>query len=306
MTIINNSTSAFYERSTQGLSTLRQRAEALQEQLGRGEKLSRSSDDPVAASRLRSLLRSDRLATFDTANANRATADLSLSDSALTSIADTVMRVQELATQAANGTLNAGQRAAIGSEIAQIHANLVGLANSRDSSGHALFGGETAGQAYTLDGLGNAVYAGTASAGELPLGEGQSVARGLTGPEFLNFSVNGNPTDLMAVVKTLGEALQGAAVDPAQAARDALDALGQGMEKVTTAQNLVGARLNWIDLTGERRVDLGEMRAGEESEIGATDIAETVTSLQQLMVVLEASQASFAKLAQLNLFDTVR
>lgn len=306
MTIINNSTSAFYERSTQGLSTLRQRAEALQEQLGRGEKLSRSSDDPVAASRLRSLLRSDRLATFDTANANRANADLSLSDSALTSIADTVMRVQELATQAANGTLNAGQRAAIGSEIAQIHANLVGLANSRDSSGHALFGGETAGQAYTLDGLGNAVYSGTASAGELPLGEGQSVARGLTGPEFLNFSVNGNPTDLMAVVKTLGEALQGAAVDPAQAARDALDALGQGMEKVTTAQNLVGARLNWIDLTGERRVDLGEMRAGEESEIGATDIAETVTSLQQLMVVLEASQASFAKLAQLNLFDTVR
>lgn len=306
MTIINNSTSAFYERSTQGLSTLRQRAEAMQEQLGRGERLSRSSDDPVAASRLRSLLRSDRLATFDTANANRATSDLSLADSALNSFADTVMRVQELATQAANGTLNAGQRAAIGTEIAHIHANLVGLANSRDSSGHALFGGETAGQAYTLDGLGNAVYAGTASAGELPLGEGQSVARGLTGPEFLNFSVNGNPTDLMAVVKTLGEALQGAAVDPAQAARDALDALGQGMEKVTTAQNLIGARLNWIDLTGERRIDLGEMRAGEESEIGATDIAETVSSLQQLMVVLEASQASFAKLAQLNLFDTVR
>jgi len=306
MTIINNSTSAFYERSTQGLSALRQRAESLQEQLGSGEKLARSSDDPVAASRLRALVRSDRLANFDTANANRATADLSLADSALTSFADTVMRVQELATQAANGTLNAGQRAAIGSEIAQIHANLVGLANSRDSSGHALFGGETAGQAYTLDGLGNAVYAGTGTAGDLPLGEGQSVARGLTGPEFLNFSVNGNPTDLMAVVKTLGEALQGAAVDPAQAARDALDSLNQGMEKLTTAQNLVGARLNWIDLTGERRIDLGEMRAGEESEIGATDIAETVTSLQQLMVVLEASQASFAKLAQLNLFDTVR
>jgi len=306
MTIINNSTSAFYERSTQGLSALRQRAEAMQQQLGSGEKLARSSDDPVAASRLRALVRSDRLATFDTANANRATADLSLADSALSSFADTVMRVQELATQAANGTLNAGQRAAIGTEIAQIHANLVGLANSRDSSGHALFGGETAGQAYTLDGLGNAVYAGTSTAGELPLGEGQSVARGLTGPEFLNFSVNGNPTDLMAVVKTLGEALQGAAVDPAQAARDALDSLNQGMEKITTAQNLVGARLGWIDLTGERRIDLAEMRAGEESEIGATDIAETVTSLQQLMVVLEASQASFTKLAQLNLFDTVR
>ena len=163
-----------------------------------------------------------------------------------------------------------------------------------------------AGEAYALDGLGNAVYTGTADAGDLPLGDGQSVKRGLTGPEFLNFDANGNPTNLMAVIKTLGEALGGAAADPAQAARDALDALGQGLDKVTTGQTLVGSRLAWIDLTTERRIDLSELRSGEEAEIGSSDLAATVAQLQQVMLVLEASQASFARLASLSLFDQLR
>ena len=51
MTMISTSTSAFFERSTQGIGTLRARAEELQTQLSKGQKLSRSSDDPVAASR---------------------------------------------------------------------------------------------------------------------------------------------------------------------------------------------------------------------------------------------------------------
>ena len=115
--------------------------------------------------------------TIDIANANRAASDLALTDDALSSFANYITRATELTTQAANGTLTAAQRAGIGTELSQIHGNLVALANARDSSGHALFGGETPGAAYTLDGAGNAIYSGTASAGELALGDGQAVAR---------------------------------------------------------------------------------------------------------------------------------
>jgi flagellar hook-associated protein 3 FlgL len=306
MTLIGTSTSAFFDRATQDMTGLRAQLEDLQAKLGSGEKLSRSSDNPVAASRLRSLARAERMASVDTSNANRAMSDLQLTDTALSSFSSFIVRAQELATQAANGTLNAAQRAGIGTELEQIHGNLVALANSRDSAGHALFGGEAAGQAYTLDGAGNAVYAGTASAGELSLGEGQTVSRGLTGPEFLNFNVAGSPTNLMAVIKTLGEALQGAAPDPAQAARDALGALGEGLDKVTSSQTVIGSRLAWIDLTAERRTELSEMRSSEESDLGATDIASTIANLQQLMLVLEASQASFSKLSGLSLFNQLR
>ena len=47
------------------------------------------------------------------------------------------------------------QRASIASELGQIHEGLVGLANARDSAGHALFGGDSAGNAY-LDASGGA------------------------------------------------------------------------------------------------------------------------------------------------------
>lgn len=306
MTLISNSTSAFYERSSLGITDLRRRAEDLQSQIGSQQKLARSSDNPVVASRLRALARSDSLAQIDTTNANRASADLNLTDQALSSFTGYLQRVQEIAVASGNGTLTANQRSAYGTELEGIHASMVALANSRDSAGHSLFGGEMAGQPYSLDGTGNAVYSGTASAGEIALGEGQTVSRGLTGPEFLNFTAAGSPTDLMAVVKGLGDALQGGVTDPAAYARGSLTALTTGLDKITTAQTVVGSRLSWIDLTTEHRTNLGELRSAEETNIGATDIPGTMVQLTQTMTVLEASQASFTKLASLSLFNMLR
>lgn len=300
------STSAFYERATRNIGSLRGRAESLQTALGTGQKLSRSSDDPVAASRLRSLTRADAMAAIDTTNAARAASDLTLTDSALSSFAGHVIRAQELATQAASGLLTGDQRKGIATELAQLGQEIARLANARDSVGHALFGGETAGAAYTFDAAGNPVYAGTASAGEMPLGDGQSVTRGLTGPEFLNFTGSSGATDLFAVIGGLAAALDGGSADPAQAARDALGDLAGGLESITTAQTVVGARLNWIDLIGDRRVQTSELRAEEQANVGGTDLASTVSELQQVMTVLEASQASFAKLAGLSLFQLLR
>ena len=300
------STHAFYDRSTQSIASLRARAEGLQGDLARGERLTRSSQDPVAAARLRALSRADALAAVDTANAGRAASDLQLADDALSGFTNAIGRARELATQAANGTLNPAQRAAIGQELAQLNTGLLSLVNARDNAGHALFGGETAGAAYTSDVAGNAIYAGTASAGQLDLGDGQSVTRGVTGPEFLNFTVGGTATDLFATIKGLADALQGGSPDPAGAARNALTSLDTGLTTVTTAQTVVGARLNWIDLAATQSTQRGEARATEEAEVGGTDIATTVTRLQQTMTVLEASQASFARLSGLSLFDQIR
>ncbi|HOB14912.1 MAG TPA: flagellar biosynthesis protein FlgL [Novosphingobium sp.] len=296
------STSAFYDRFNLDMSSLRSRAEALQAAIGSGNRLTRSSDDPVAASRMRTLGRADAFAAVDLSIAARASSDLTLADSALMSFTDSLIRVQELATQAANDVLSASQRAGIATEIEQISGELLRLANTRDSAGHALFGGDTAGDAYTLDGAGNAVYIGTSSASDLPLGDGQSVTRGLTGPEFLNFG----GTNLFAVVKGLADALAGGAADPAQAARDALGSLDTGLETITTQQTVIGTRLNWIDLNTERRTQMGELRAQEEADVGGTDLGEAVSQLQQTMTVLEASQASFARLSSLSLFDFLR
>lgn len=300
------STRASYDRFNLDMGKLREQAEALRTAISSGQRLERASQDPVAAARLRSLARTEASTAVDQDNAARASSDLTLADQALEGFTDRIFRLKELATQAANGTLNPQQRSGIAQEIRQIHSELLGLANSRDSSGHALFGGEGTGAAYVLDAGGNAVYAGTASAAELWLGEAQGVTRGVTGPEFLNFTVAGAPSDLFAVVRTLGEALGGAATDPAQAARDAMSALDSGLEAITTQQTVIGGRLNWIELSTHRAVQKSELRAQEQEQVGGTDLTQAVSRLQQTMTVLEATQASFARLSSLSLFDFLR
>jgi flagellar hook-associated protein 3 FlgL len=307
MSIFATSTSAFFERSTQSLSALRGQAEELQNQISTNSKITRSSDNPLAASQLRSLARADAIGTIDTAAANRATVDLNLTDTALGQFASYVTRAQELATQAASSLLPPAQRASIASELAQIHKGLVGLANTRDSAGHALFGGDSPGDAYALDAAGNASYVGSGSAGQLSLGDGQTVSRSLTGPEFLTFNdPAGNPTDLMSVIKALSDTLASGAASTASAASTALGSLANGLDAVTTAQTVVGSRLSWIDFSTERQQAMSEARASQQEDIGAPELGSALARLQQLSTVLEASQASFSKLANLSLFDFLR
>jgi flagellar hook-associated protein 3 FlgL len=302
--MISLSTSAFYERATRQVGSLRAQADELQQQIGSGQRLARSSDDPVAAARLRTLDRGQRLAAVDQRNSDVAANDLALTDDALGSIANVIIRAQELATGAANDTLTSEQRAAIGAEIANLQQSLLLVVNGRDSAGHALFGGQMTGPAYELVN-GAYAYVGTSAKDPVDLGEGQSVVAALTGPEVLQFEVDGAQKDLLGVLGGLAAALQ-SGDNQGVAAREALASLSAGLDKVTTGQTVVGARIGWIALMGERRTANSELVAEEQHAIGGADLAETMTRLQEVMTVLEASQASFVRLANMSLFDMMR
>ncbi len=303
--MINLSTGAFYERGTRQISSLRSQAESLQQQIGTGERLERSSDDPVAAARLRMLSRNERIANVDTRNSQLAEADLSLTDQTLGSVADLVVRVRELAVQATNSTLSDDQRAAIGVEIAGLRENLVLLANGRNIAGHSLLGGQTSGAAYADNG-GTIQFVGTTEITPLEIGDGQTVVPGLTGPEVFQFDTANGSTDLFTVLGDLVAVLKAGGQGAAETAAASLADLDAGLEKVTTAQTVVGARLNWIDLMTERREANAERVADERSNVGGADIAVTMSRLQETLTVLEASQASFVRLANLSLFSMLR
>ena len=46
--------------------------------------------------------------------------------------------------------------------------------------------------------------------------------------------------------------------------------------------------------------------ADERAAVGGADLATTMTRLQEVMTVLEASQASFVRLSGLSLFNMLR
>ncbi|WP_239805208.1 flagellar biosynthesis protein FlgL [Croceicoccus hydrothermalis] len=301
---ITSGTSAFFNRSRIEMGTLRKEAERMQAQLATGERIERSSDDPVAASRLRSLMRADRLAEIDASNAARAANDLSYADTALQNIAGDLIRARELAVWASSDTMSEEQRRLISGELLQLHEGMVANANARTSTGHAAFGGAASGQAYEIDATGAAVYVGTNDPGVVELGEGQRVTRGVTGPQFAEFTIGGTTSDIFAVVRNLAEAMLAGA--GSSVARDSLAAMDAGLESITRAQTAVGTRVAWIETVQDRQVASSVARAEESDRTGGVDVASAITQLQQLMLVLEGSQAGFARLSQLTLFDAIR
>lgn len=305
MANITNSTAGFYQRSVDQMAGLRRSAEGLQAQISTGERLSAASDDPVAAASLRRLARMDRLAQVDGANASRASSDLRMADGALQTVANDFARARELAVYAGNGTLSADQRALIGAELAGIQESLVASMNTRGIGGNALFAGQGDGAAYTVDAAGNAAYVGTATAGSLSLGEGLTVTTGITGPEVLNFTAGGSATDMLAFIKGLADTLQNTALDGAAAAKASLGGFDEGLESLARAQTVIGVRVAWIETVQDRQIVSSEARAQETADQGGVDLATTISNLQQMLTVLEASQAGFVRIGQLSLFNSI-
>ena len=305
MTIISRGTAAFYERSINQMTGLRRDAERLQQQLSTGQRLEASSDDPLAAARLRGLSRLDRLAEVDSSNAARASDGLRFADNAIQNMAEELARARELTVQAANGALSPAQRKLIGEELAQIQTSLIATANQTGSDGRPLFAGDGVGPSYILDATGNAIYAGTASVSEISLGDGLTISRGVTGPEAFDFTSGGTSINVFSFIRDLAYALKGASADPAASARLALVSFDDALGSLTRSQTAIGARVAWIETVQNRQIFTSEARAQETADVGGVDFAATIAELQQMLVVLESSQAGFARISQLSLFNLI-
>lgn len=305
--MISTSNSALgFHRSAQAYqAALRGEAEVLQRQVSTGERLERASDDPVAAARLRALARADRMSGVEAGNALRAREELGAASDRMDEIASTLVRARELAVLAANGATSPDGRAAIATEIAGLRDTLLSLANSTGASGQPLFAGLGGAPAYVKAADGSVAYAGSAEPGELEIGPGIAVQRGLAGPAILSFDDGGSTSDVFALLGTLEQGLRGGAGDPATAARDSLSAFDAAIETLGRGQAVVGTRLDWVETVETIASQMEESRAVEAADAGGADLAATISRLQQVMTALEASQASYARLASLSLFDRI-
>ncbi len=289
----------FHSAAQSQQAALRGEAEALQRQISTGERLERASDDPVAAARLRAHARADRLAGVEAGNAARAREELGTASARMDEMASGLIRARELAVQAANGATSPAGRAAIAQEIGAIRENLFALANSVSATGEPLFAGEGQGPAYSRASDGTVTYTGTSEAGELEIGPGIAVQRAVAGPSFLSFIDGGATSDVFALLGALEQGLD------ADTARGALPAFDAALEALGRGQTVVGTRLAWVETVGTIAAQTGEARAVEAAETGGADLAASISRLQHIMTTLEASQASYARLASLSLFDQI-
>jgi flagellar hook-associated protein 3 FlgL len=297
-----------YDLGVSQLSSLAQQAARLQSTISANKRITSSSVDPISAARIATINRTLANNSQSASNITLAQTLVAQSDTALESIQNQIQRAKELALTAANGTLNDDDRAGIAQELKSITDDIYALVNQRDARDTPLFGGSGSGNAFTRDATGAITYTGSGDAPAIPIGASGSIAATDSGEKlFTNIDVNGVSTDMFTVLTNLTNALQtGANGDPAAltAAMNAgLDGLDAVHAQVTSARSSFGARGARLDLEAERLQTAATDGEEQKTSLDGFDLQSSIADLQQTMLVLQASQASFSQLSKLSLFD---
>ena len=299
-------TNQFYNKNATQLGKLATQADTLNTQIATGKKISAPSQDVVAYNRLSAIKQTNADSKAYASNVSLAQSLLQQSDTTLTSIGNQLQRAAELTTQAANGTLNDANRKTIAIELQSIRDDLVSLAGTTDARGQPLFGTASGGAAVVQAADGTVSFGGTGEISAIPVADGTDIqATDSAQRVFGNLPGGGGTTDVFAVLSSLISALNaGGNVSAATGA--AADGLKAALTQVSNVQGSVGARAARLDIVASQATDAAAARETDRVGLEDTDISTAITELQKTMTVLQATQASFAKLGQLSLFDYLR
>jgi flagellar hook-associated protein 3 FlgL len=301
------STSYFFDRATQQLSTAQNRVATTQAQMATGKQLARPSDSPdqaIAIDRLRSAL--DRQESIGE-NLKTVQRRFQAEETALSSATDVFTRIKELSIQAANDTMGPDGRGVIAVELQTLRDQLVTVANSRDDQGQFLFSGarsDTAAYAAT----GSNAYAGDQTRTNMTSGEEDLQTFNRAGTDVFNRVVRETDDGPVGVgffqaVDDLITAVKSGTQADMQRSIAEMDHMHQGMALATAN---VGARMNKVD-TQMALIDETVLRLKTTlSDVEDLDYTEAVTRMNKQMLSLEAAMSSFSKVSQLNLFDYIR
>ena len=161
-----------------GIATLQKRQGELneaQQQLTSGKRISRLSDDPVAAARAERALAAQARADADQRAIDASRATVSQVEGAYGDATELLQQARELMVSAGNASYGAAERRGIAQQLAGIRAQLLKVANGSDGVGGYLFAGQGSAAPPFVDAAGGVTYAATggsaqtASSEPLPL-----------------------------------------------------------------------------------------------------------------------------------------
>ena len=171
----------------------------LQEQVTGGKRINRPSDDPIGQAEVirfeKSLKNSDQYLR----NIDRLSSFVSVSEGALQTVQDQLVRVRSLAVQGANATNTAADRTIIAQEVRQIYDQLIALANTNNEGAYIFAGNAIQTRPFVNQGF----YTGTDISGAFPL----TIALGTN--DTLDLSIDGVSS---TVTLTAGSYATGAAL----------------------------------------------------------------------------------------------
>ncbi|VVP43079.1 hypothetical protein PS862_04988 [Pseudomonas fluorescens] len=170
-----------------------------QEQITSGVRIQSAGDDPVGAAQLLMLQQQQALLGQYSGNMASIKSSLANQESVLDSVNTALQRARELALQAGNGGYSDTDRKTIAGEIGEIEAQVLGLLNSKDSSGNYLFSGsKTSTPPYVRNNDGTYAYQGDDTQLSLQVSDSLSIASSNTGKSIFESATNSGRTQAIA------------------------------------------------------------------------------------------------------------
>lgn len=189
------STNYFNQRAVNNLLEQQSLLSRIQEQIATGKRILRPSDDPSGSTQILHLSQAIEVNTQYQRNLDMGINRLSLEETTLESIQNSIIRVRELALQANNSSYTQTDRLAIAQEVNQRLDDLLALANTRDANDEYLFSGfQVKTQPFIRNPDGTFAYQGDQGQRFLKISTERQVADSDSGSNIFMNIINGNGT----------------------------------------------------------------------------------------------------------------
>jgi flagellar hook-associated protein 3 FlgL len=287
------------------------RLERINNQLGTKKKINRPSDDPVKTGVILRTSTSIRETEQYIRNLDAAVSWLDAADVILQDVVSVIHRAKELAVAGASTHLDETARQALADEIAQLHDNLLQLANSTHG-GRYLFAGQHtdkkpfSGGGVTGDRINDVTFLMSLTDDETKIEF--EIAPGITiDVNVISYNPDDNPQEglFMPIFNALQE-LYGELVDDTGDPDIPLQDLDNSLDNVLRKISELGGKQNRVELARERMLDLQLNLTRILSEEQDLDYAEAIMELKMEEFAYRTALAVGARIIQPSLVDFLR
>ena len=254
--------------------------------LSSGLRITTAADD-AAGLAIRELMRAD-IASLNQGvrNANDAISMIQTADGALQVIDEKLIRMKELAEQAATGTYTSDQRLIIDSEYQAMASEITRIANATDFNGIYLLNGNLSSDTFTGSGL--------QSSGKLKVhfGAGNDSAE-----DYYYIQIGNSTASALGVGNQSIPGTDGYSISTQEAAQSSLDAINNAIVSKDKIRASLGALQNRLENTITNLSIQAENLQAAESRISDVDVAQEMTEFVRNQIL---TQSAVAMLAQAN------
>ncbi|MEZ8143200.1 flagellar hook-associated protein 3 [Enterovibrio norvegicus FF-33] len=271
------------------------------QQMATSDRLTKLSDDPMASIKLLNLEREGAAISQYQTNIANVKTTLSSQEVYLDSVNESMKSMRDLVLWGANGTLTDEDRAGMITELESLRDSVASSFNAQDEEGHYLFSGTQTDTAAISTATGDYVVEGNSDKRVVTVAKGVTMESNMTAKDIMD--VGG--TNVLNQIDSLIEEFKNPTADFRNQVEATISTIDATSGNVLGAMTEIGGRLNNLDLMdsthGENKLFVDKVN----SDISALDYGEASVRLSNYMAALQATQASYVKINDLNLFDRI-